>query len=137
MRDIKFRAWIADAGMMTAVTAFEANSQGPKWLMTLDSVERPYEFKRYGQSSRRIAAHRAILMQYTGFKSTDGVDIYEGDIVQIGTEYNNLSQKNGRPVYEAVRMIHGRWEPLCFFKDGLFTVHGNSFENPELLEAKS
>lgn len=122
MREVKFRAkvirniQVSSEGVIPAGEWITWNplSWVPSWTAHID---------------------RDSLRQYTGFKTDDGTDIYEQDIVRIGTEYTNLSQKNGTPVYEAVRMIHGRWEPLCFFKDGHFTVCGNVFENPELLKA--
>lgn len=73
------------------------------------------------------------VMQFTGFHDQSGAEIYEGDIVRVGTEYTTLSRENGKPVYEAVRMTHGAWEPLHLFKDRTFVLHGNIHENPELL----
>ncbi|MDQ0825374.1 hypothetical protein QFZ60_001547 [Arthrobacter sp. B2I5] len=117
MREIKFRAWDGEQMLYRGLCDRNWYNAEDKQVCTALPED----------------ARNWKIMQYTGFKTEDGTEIYEDDIVRIGTEYNNLSQKHGTPVYEAVRMIHGRWEPLCFFKDALFSVYGSIYENPELL----
>lgn len=147
MREIKFRAWISDASVLSDINRIESNFEGPKWLHTLKPVDRPYEFKRYGQSSKRIAAHRAVLMQYTGLTDKNGVEIYEGDILEyISPE----EDEPPRDKYVVEWFGHGftaaRWKkgaPQRQGIDGLvdcdqdMRVIGNIYENPELLEATS
>jgi hypothetical protein len=149
MRKTKFRAWdkqrkqmLFDGDYWSGENRQKDNSSicypilvtnhGVQWCKKY-----PHPMPEDAIEFDRMTMEDLELMERTGFKTADGKDIYEEDIVRIGTEYNNLSQKNGKPVYETVRMIHGRWEPLCFFKDGLFNVYGNSFQNAELLEATS
>ena len=74
------------------------------------------------------------LMQYTGLKDKNGVEIYEGDVVV----YADISG-SGRPIVFEPRII--KWfKDSCNFNlckggpDTTLEVIGNIYENPELLE---
>lgn len=82
------------------------------------------------------------LMQYTGLKDKNGVEIYEGDIVEYKA-YNTWHK-------DAVRFTDGKFHGnLSGFKEDLQSnydlglivtlgceVIGNIYENPDLLEAE-
>ena len=116
-REIKFRAWIKDLKELGE----------PKTLKEI------YEFKMLSENS---IFNDLELMQYTGLKDTNGVEIYEGDILKFGN--NNTSEvtfENGCfNVFD---------EPLGWDFDSeevpikalmsYSKVIGNIHENPELL----
>jgi uncharacterized phage protein (TIGR01671 family) len=68
------------------------------------------------------------IMQYTGIKDKEGVEIYEGDILkwnakEWGCEFNEVVEWD----FELLNARKYDWAEWC-------EVIGNIYENPELLE---
>jgi uncharacterized phage protein (TIGR01671 family) len=73
--------------------------------------------------------HDSPLMQYTGIKDKNGVEIYEGDILkwnakEWGCEFNEVVEWD----FDLLNARKYDWAEWC-------EVIGNIHENPELLEA--
>lgn len=118
MREIKFRAWdrVRKIIVNVVMLSFEQDVLG---FDDSDAIE-------YGNT------RDFELMQYTGLKDMNGVEIYEGDIVRFDTNVQILESE--------VTYYHGMFTIKKYGeKIPLFTalkVIGNKFENPELLEAE-
>lgn len=121
MRQIKFRAWDIESKRMLKIKSLHFTSKTGVFSI----VTEPMTF---------ISSEHLKLMQYTGLKDVNGVEIYEGDIVKIkdwkyGNEFlGEISFKNGSYVVESKIATHYR------FIDYEIQVIGNIYENPELLE---
>lgn len=91
------------------------------------------------------------LMQFTGLKDKNGVDIYEGDILKEVEYYGQyITEIDGRKEREFLSFVEWYSEGWCHvmlqntsckskgsgygFFDVKFEVIGNIYENPELLK---
>lgn len=109
MREIKFRAW---------------DKEHKRWTnySIADDLPRFYD-KHTGCWKTDRKGERFILCQYTGLKDISGIEIYEGDILIIGVNYDR--------------------ERVCYvdscYKNGSsrLEIVGNIYENPELLKERT
>jgi hypothetical protein len=114
-REIKFRAWNKLAKKMAVIDALD-------WM--LDSY-RAHADKMGG------SGHLAdiVLMQYTGLKDKNGVEIYEGDIIKADWHWDTPHLLSWpADCYDIIEH--------CLEPDAYLEVIGNAFEHPELLKEK-
>lgn len=123
MREIKFRAW--DGSKMYTIDLYKYMS----WHEGAQDREMPHEARTNG------------LMQYTGLKDKNGVEIYEGDLVKFGSPRKTFTPLEPASKVGEVMYVYG-----SFNLDGNLLgdvtdwheceVIGNIYENPDLLGAK-
>lgn len=135
-REIKFRAWSTKENTWFADT---------DWSIMLDGTLLDKYQSDFGSEN-------VVLMQYTGVKDKNGVEIYEGDIVKV-QQHTHLSipdfeilEGNYKVLfnmgsYGMIIQNYCYWD-LCSFGYEVFLNHGridkvkiigNIYENPELL----
>ena len=133
MREIKFRAWDKNTERMWDIETWHIADEYID-LIELGKSVADINAERFWRKQSEI-----IIMQYTGIKDKNGVDIYEGDIVQYGED---------RYFIFVVTFKYG-----CFYAHNIFgekfmtdsllgslimsekvSVIGNIHENTDLLE---
>ena len=122
-REIKFRAWINYDGfhgeMINGCQAWGENHID--WNAN-DELSPTHE--------------STILMQYTGLKDKNGVEIYEGDIIPNKTHGNLIVEydDNSAAFYLWKDKQNLLGFPIHFSAKSELEVIGNIYENPELLK---
>lgn len=132
MREIKFRTWkkFGTQEMFRDIQAID--------------FKKGFVFIGYKVSELTIRTDKeklenVELMQYTGLKDKNGVEIYEGDVVidQWANEYTPVFQNGIYMAYNPKHLMES--EPSTQFniiwKNGCEVI-GNIYENPELLSTK-
>ncbi len=144
MREIKFRAW--DKHSKTMYFSYEVGTTGSIDLLDMQSHfddERDWE-----------------LMQNTGLHDKNGKEIYEGDIVEFNDKWEYYRGEYGikmmfADIEEKKRLIEKyNAEPMHRYEvefeptegynlskydleQGRYTVIGNIYQNPELLDKEN
>lgn len=131
MRELKFRAWHKDAHWMRPVADISFSDRLVSVRMEEDSPARgPY---------LTVPLAEVALMQWTGMVDRDGIEIYEGDRVQVHwpTDENTYAiiWNPDAGLYQCSKLLEngqrGFWYMPEHFKE--MEVIGTIYEHSELL----
>lgn len=124
-RVIKFRAWDGQ-NMFVSPSLAEGSHHLGSWFEAHSILH-----SEFGKQNE--------IMQYTGLIDKNGIEIYEGDIIELNGKYRyKVVFEDAKFVcYHITKVEWGRWGDLKRlsdpdFSDYHYEVIGNVYQNPEL-----
>jgi len=122
MKEIKFRSWTGSRMMFKEL-------DDNNWYDSIKTTAKPLTLRSTSD------CNKYKIMQYTGLKDKNGVEIYEGDIVRFprmdsDEYYVGIIQIDNAWSGVNIRWLTGYCSPYPFKLE----VIGNIYENKDLLE---
>lgn len=130
----KFRAWDKRENTMRDVAVLHFTKGGK--VNSIEYWNTPFDLKSYH-------VRNLVLMQSTGLKDKNGVEIFEGDVVSVRNHPFQKTEKSGAGIeIDGDYVISWNEGDLTWCAGNLLlarlkpyvTVAGNVWENPELLD---
>ncbi len=131
MREIKYRAWDRSRKVMMSVRSINYADDGYAGTTTVQSID----------GTSYVNGESCDLIQYTGIKDKNGIEIYEGDILKAEDGYTGLinyrleaAQFVGFNVGD--KYVNEEFDTLYNIDGTLNTaeVIGNRYDNPEFVK---
>ena len=156
MRDIKFKAWhkLEDKMCEVEVINLDKGAFLVGVLTTENTILDDGKFEIEAPDNGRFCDFAEFeLLQFTGLLDKNGIEIYKGDILDLGQTVNGVNEfivvwdymRIGWSIEYNAKMNMPRnyeYDVISFFKIDEATgegveVIGNIYENPELLKYES
>jgi uncharacterized phage protein (TIGR01671 family) len=136
MNNLKFRAYIKSIQKIVDVTEIDLNNKMATLDIATNKVQPDFS---YWWKETELPFSVIEIMQSTGLFDKNGVEIFEGDIIDVGTRipFLNKIQRDEETAYLKLVPLDKRWTESYFtnFEDkSRYEVVGNIYENKELLK---
>lgn len=129
-RPIKFRAWLSDIQRIVNVIKIEQWGEETNIEVYIENEDT--------EGEEEYLNGEFELLQYTGLKDINGVEIYEGDIVIQNPMTSTLYPITGVVKFDegAYWVDNGKDARILFSEIDTNEILGNTYENPDLLEVE-